>query len=205
LLKEKIVSDFDYHRFLSTLDSLKAKITQLTNNLDQIESKLRETRALSQFSSQGDTATAINAKLDGLRAEQGRLSVLSSEPLLLRAPIDGIIEEVYRHEGENVLAGEPIARISGTKGERLVGYLRQPFFMDVKPGMAVQIRTRSGGRREGESSISGMGAQFEVITNAAFLRLNAPAELGLPLAFSIPPGLAAVLKPGELVDVIVRP
>jgi multidrug resistance efflux pump len=205
LLREKIVSDFDYHNFLSTLDALRARVTQLTTNLQQMEAKLSSSRALSELSSTEEMDRNIGAKLDALREEQTRLASLGSEPLLLKSPIDGVVTEVYRREGENVLEGESIATISGTTGDRLIGYLRQPYFMEIKPGMNVQIRMRSGDRREAESSISGIGAQFEVITNAAFLRLNAPAELGLPLAFSIPPGLRAVLKPGELVDVIVKP
>jgi multidrug resistance efflux pump len=205
LLREKIVSEFDYHGFVSTLDALKAQVSQLTTNLAEMEAKLASSRALSELASTGDAAKTIGAKLSALRAEQVRLESLSTEALVLRAPIDGIVSELFHHEGENVIVGESILRISGTKGDRLVGYLRQPFYIDLKPGMNVQVRTRSGEHREAESRISGIGAQFEVITNLLFIHHNAPAELGLPLAFSIPPLLQSQLKPGELVDIIVKP
>lgn len=203
LLREKVVSEFDYRRYLSIHDSLKAQIQHLTEDVDQIQAKLEQSKVIGDLGAKPETARAIGARLSSLREQLARLISLGNEPLLLRAPIDGIVTSVFHHAGEAVMAGESVVSISAPYGERIVGYLHQPYWIQPKAGMTVHIRTRSGRRLEAESQISGVGASFEVITNAAFIRPNAPHELGLPLAFTIPPSLRAELRPGEIVDVTV--
>ena len=68
--------------------------------------------------------------------------------------------------------------------------------------MVVQCRTRSQPRVEGESRISGVGAALEIIKNPVLTHPNMQtAELGLPVAVSIPPNWRGRLRPGELVDI----
>ncbi|HEV8542091.1 MAG TPA: HlyD family efflux transporter periplasmic adaptor subunit [Verrucomicrobiae bacterium] len=205
LLKEKVLSEFDFHRYQGNFDSLKAQVEQLTNNLQQIQSKLESSKAIEELASSGDTPKEIGARLAMLKAQQEKVEMLLKQPLMLRSPIDGVVSTIYRQEGETVIADEPIVTISATSGDRIVGYLRAPYYVEPKPGMRVLVRCRSGDRREGEARILGIGASFEVITNAAFIRPNVPHEMGLPLAITVPPALRTELRPGEMVDITVKP
>ena len=205
LLREKVVSEFDFHRYQGNYDSLRAQIQQLTNNLAQIQEKLESSKALGELASSGETVKMIGARLSSLKVQQERIEALLKQPLLLRAPIDGVVSAIYRQEGETVVADEPIVTISAANGDRIVGYLRPPYFVEPKLGMTVYVRSRAGDRREGVGRILGIGGAFEVITNAAFIRPNVPHEMGLPLAVSIPPALRAELRPGEVVDLTMKP
>jgi len=205
LLHEKVLSEFDYHRYQGSYDALKAQIEQLTANLKQIQTKLQNSKAIEELGSNSDTAKMIGPRLTSLKAQQEKVEALLKEPLILRAPMDGIVSNIYRQEGESVLADEPIVTISANMGDRIVGYLRPPYFLEPKPGMRVYVRIRNGERREGEGRIIGIGGGFEVITNTAFIRANIPHEMGLPLAITVPPALRSELRPGEMVDITVKP
>lgn len=201
LLREKVVSEFEYHNFLSAYDSLKAKAEQLSNNVVSLERSLEEARGLTQGPGLTNGASTLLQRLGELQEEQRSLEALSATPLLLEAPISGVVTEVLRQPGENVLAGDPILVISSRQSERIIGYLRAPISVQPKIGMGVHIRARTIARVEAEARLSGVGASFQVITNVALLRGQNPAELGLPLAITIPTELRRLLVPGELIDI----
>jgi hypothetical protein len=70
--------------------------------------------------------------------------------------------------------------------------------------MPCEIRTRSWKRLKSEGVITAVGAQFETITNLSLLRPDQMPDIGLPVAISMPAELKPHLRPGEVVDVIVR-
>jgi hypothetical protein len=82
--------------------------------------------------------------------------------------------------------------------------MRQPLAIQPQNGMPCEIRTRSWKRLKSEGIITAVGAQFEVITNLALLRPDQMPDVGLPVAISMPEALKPHLRPGEVVDVIVR-
>jgi len=204
LTADKVLSEFDYRRFLSVFESLQAKATQLSNHVAELEERLQATLSIGQFSSETETGDAVRQAIANLEAEGKKLEQISSEPIIIASPLDGIVTAIHRRAGEALLAGEPIVTISSTESSRIVGYLRQPISIQPEPGMAVRVATRSFRRLEVESTIMGVGAQFEVITNFALLHPSVPFDMGLPLAIVIPPELQAQLRPGELVDVIIH-
>jgi multidrug resistance efflux pump len=205
LLQEKVVSEFEYHYFLSSYDSLKAQADQLTKNVQQLEEKLTDARELIESSPGSSGTKALIERLNQLQQQQARLETLGAAPLRIEAPISGTITEVLHQPGENLLPGDAIMMISSKSSERIVGYLHPPFSIQPKTGMSVQVRTRTIPRAEGDAKISGVGASLEVVKNVALLRPNAPAELGLPVAVSIPDNLRNQIRPGELMEIFIRP
>jgi multidrug resistance efflux pump len=202
LFGDKIGSEFEYHYFLSAYDSLKAQVAQLGKNVEQLEEKLANAREIVEKSPGADAMRQITDRLAELQQQQKTLETLGTAPLVIEAPISGIVAEIFHRPGENLLPGDPILTISAKNGERIVGYLRAPFPVQVRPGMVVQCRTRSQPRVEGESRISGVGAALEIIKNPALTHPNMQkSDLGLPVAVSIPPNWNGQLRPGELVDI----
>jgi hypothetical protein len=115
--------------------------------------------------------------------------------------------QLYRRSGENVTSGEPILQISATHSERIIGFLRQPLPLEPKPGMEVEVRTRTFVRRIGMARVAQVGELLEPIspTLLAAMRLPVtaiPTDMGLRVHISPPQGLS--LLPGEQVDLIIR-
>ncbi len=125
-------------------------------------------------------------------------------PVVLRAPIDGMVETIYHRSGEAITTGEPIVGIAPSNGTRIVGYLRPPLQQEPKVGSRVEVRTRNNHRQLAAAEIVEVGAQFEAIAPALQppTRVNT-VELGLPLSISLPAGLH--VRPGELVDLKLLP
>ena len=120
-------------------------------------------------------------------------------PIILRAPIDGMISTIYHHSGEAVIAGQPIVSITALSPARIVGYLHPPLLAEPKVGTRVTVRTRGLHPEAGLAQIVAVSMQLETIPPAlsGLARLNG-IDQGLPIDVSLPANLS--IHPGELVD-----
>jgi hypothetical protein len=124
-------------------------------------------------------------------------------PIVLRAPISGMVSLVYRQQGEHIVDGEPLLAINSHWADRIVGYLRQPYPIDPQIGMSVLVTTQERKSRKFWTEISQIGAQLEIITNSlAFVRQGALVDAGLPIVVDVPKGMH--LRPGETVNLVFR-
>src|SRR6185503_17724062 len=85
-----------------------------------------------------DLAQVLIRQLEDMRDA----AVTNWAPIVLRAPISGMVNLVYRQQGENVVEGEPLIVINGDWADRIVGYLRQPYALEPAVGTPVHISTR---------------------------------------------------------------
>ena len=88
----------------------------------------------------------------------------------------------------------------------MIGYLRQPFYINPTLNMAVQIRTRGFHRKQGIGRILAIGEQLLPINDVLLppTKYNV-SETGLPLLVSLPPELKKAVRPGEFVDLTIIP
>jgi multidrug resistance efflux pump len=151
----------------------------------------------------GPSASANDPLIqEAIKAKEAEVS-LTLQPTVLKAPMDGIVNVVYRRQREKVTRGEPILTISAPKSERVVGYIRQPVQSIPSVDDVVVIHTRTQKRQMGEGRIVKVGAQFDVINPALLSADSNRVEMGLPILVSIPPGMN--VSPGEFVDLAIRP
>jgi len=202
----KLATDEEFDEAKYTRQGIEDRMKAQAELIERLEPELRPIDV-------SEKRTIPTAAAEGLRAavkqreEQLRLVEAQLSPLPLIAPLDGLITQLYRRSGENVSSAEPILQISATQSARIIGYLRPPLSIDPKPGMEVEVRTRTFLRRVGTSRISQVGVQLEPIsaTLLAAMRLPVsavPTDLGLRVHVAAPEGFT--LRPGEQVDVIIR-
>lgn len=170
---------------------------EIVDALDRRIAELGQAATASAPAPSEALAKAIASIEQRLRAIEENHSVIT-----LRAPMDGVVSEVFRRDGENVVAGEPLVMITAAEAERIMGYLRQPFPLEPAVGMEVEVRTQGRDRRGGIAAITRVGVHFEPIANPALHPAPTP-EVGLPVEISLPPNLR--LRPGELVSLVIRP
>lgn len=205
LQQQRMISDEQFDLAKNTRDSLAAQVKAQAELIEQMEPRLRDLGSLYQATG----ATPTQGLAAAIQHKEAELKQLEAElgPVPLIAPIDGVVTLLLRRSGETVAGGEPILQISAARPERIVGFIRQPITVDPKPGMTVEVRTRTFQRRVGEARIEAVGQQFEPIspTLLAAMRLpisTVPTEFGLRVHVSAPPGLT--LRPGEQVDLIIH-
>jgi multidrug resistance efflux pump len=202
LFKEKLVSEEIYDLSLKSRDMYLAEIEAKSNAIAQIEARLDalNTLGVPQTASTNDPTQQILTRLDTLQNS----AATNWGPIVLRAPISGMVGMVYRQQGESVVVGEPLIAINGNWSDRIVAFVRQPYSVDPMVGMSVHVTTRERKAKQFWSEITQIGAQVETITNTlAFVRTGYLIDVGLPIVIDVPKGMQ--IRPGETVDVVFRP
>ena len=203
-MKSGLVSEFEYQTYLSRSKLLKSSVEQLTQSVAELEKNLGQMKAASQGNTETNSAGRLKELMADLEQRRSELEQMTTTPITLTSPIDGIVMGIHARPGESVVGGEPMVTISAHESDRIIGYMRQPLAIQPRSGMPCEIRTRSWKRIKTESVITAVGAQFETITNLSLLRPDQMPDMGLPVAISMPPALKGHVRPGEVVDVIVR-
>lgn len=201
LYKDKIVAQRLYDEAKANRDRLKGEVDELAKLVTECEAQINDLQVT-------NTAELSKVSMDPLRAEiavqQARLAQMEAElsPIILKAPIDGIVTRIDHRTGEAVTPGKAIIAISTLNAVRIVGYLRPPLVDEPKVGMAVQVRTRGLRREVGKSRVVEIGTQLEPVPAALLGPIKiVNAELGLPIEFALPDNFP--IRPGELVDLIL--
>lgn len=205
LYKQGLVTDQQIGQLKGAVDSLNAQIAEEARLVAHLEPIVRNYSPKDEnnadLSAQSALAAAIKVQDAKLKLAEEQLT-----PQPLVAPIDGVVTALLRHPGEEVTAGETVLRITASRAERLVGFLRQPMPFEPKPGMTVEVRTRGVKRQFATTKITEVGAALEPIPPSimAALRLpaNPPPEHALRIQFALPTGIP--LLPGEHVDVVAH-
>lgn len=200
LFKEKLLSEDLYELATSTRDLYKTEVLEKSNAVAELQRHLSDLQGfgMPRTISTNDSKFELAAKLDAVY----QAAATNWSPITLRAPMSGMVYSINRQKGENVVEGEPLVMINSLWSDRIVGYMRQPYQVDLAPGMKVQITTRERKRRQFWSQIAQVGAHVEVITNAlAFVRTGYLVDAGLPVTVQMPPDLK--LRPGEVVDLYI--
>lgn len=201
LFKSKVSSQQALDQAVAMRDSLRGEVAELKKLVTDGERYMTELQISNTTEvvqvSEAPIRAAIAVQESKLRLTEAELS-----PILLKAPIEGIVTTLYYQPGEAVTAGRPIVGIVSYEPIRIVGYLRMPVPREPRPAMRVEVRTRGWHRQVGEARVVEVGAQLETIPAALLgsLRFGA-TELGLPLNISLPSNLA--IRPGEVVDLML--
>jgi multidrug resistance efflux pump len=202
--KEQVVPYNDYEVALRTRDSLRAKIVELKRLVKDAEAHLAEAaKNVGSYKEEGSMGKLSEA-LQTLTDTRVELDKQRSVPVVLRAPMDGVVAEILHRDGENVQPGDVIVTIHAVEPSRIVTYIRQGMIPHpLKRGEEVTVRCRSRSREQAVSRIEDIGFRYEPITNHALMRPGVPFELGMPVGVSIPASLRPILKPGEVVDLAI--
>lgn len=200
LFGTRMISEDAFDRARSRVEFLGETVRQESDLAGQMEASLAGLRLR-----QADIDFAPAAMTAALTLQKERLTLLEAQlrPITVFAPISGIVTSIDRFQGEHVVEGGRILTIRPTRAERIVAYLRQPLMTEPEVGMQVEVTTRGRPQQRAVAEIAAIGPQIEPL-GPAFARPMSPHyESGLPVVVDVPPGLR--LRPGELVDVSLRP
>jgi len=199
LFEARIASQSTLDEARTSRDGARQAVEELSRLVTECEHSLD---ALDPTNST-DFATAQDDPLRAAIAVQEaklHLAEMELSPIVLRAPMDGVIKTIWHQPGESVSAGQPIVVVATPTSSRIIGYLRSPLIGDPHVGMTVKVSTRGMHRATGTARVAEVGSQLESIPALLQGSLKfASAELGLPLDISVPEDLQ--LRPGELVDI----
>jgi len=190
-------NDFGYDVALRDRTASHVEVEQLTRKVAQLEKNLAEMKRDGVVE-----IPLVDPVIEQtIKAQQEVLRQLD-KPVLLSAPSDGVVREIYRRPGEKVLRGEAILVISGVSSSRVVGYLRQPLGDLPTTNDIAVVYTRSQRRRVFNAGILRVGTQLEFINPLLLSPDGRRQEVGLPILLAL--HSSARLVPGEFVDVSIK-
>jgi len=204
LFKEKppIVSERQYDLAKELRDRRRDQVNELTRLVSDCDTQFVELQLTNTMSLTRVTSDPLSA---AIAVQESKLRLTDSKliPVIVKAPMDGVVTMIYHRVGEAVIPGLPIVALATLEPARIVGYLRPPIALDPKPGMKVSVRTRSIRRQTGAATILDVGTQLEIIPATLLGPVNfANIVQGLPLNISLPHDLK--LRAGEVVDIALE-
>jgi len=201
LFAEKLVSEDLYDLSVKTRDMFQVEVFEKSNAVAQIEKRLEELKVLG-IPQTVTTNSSITTTLNHLYDLRVRIAT-NWLPVTLRAPIAGMVSGIFRQAGESAVEGELLMTINSPISDRVVAYLRQPYTVEPEVGLEVLMVTRERKPRRVVGTITQIGAQMEIITNAlAFIRTGMLVDAGLPVVVSVP--AESNIRPGEILDLTFR-
>ena len=198
MFEAKIASQSELDFARTSRDGLRKQADELSGLVVEGEKGFKN---IAPVADQDPGKVSSDAFRAALAAQEAKLQLTEAElaPVLLRAPMNGIVTAINHRSGESVTAGESVLAIASEAPVRIVGYLRAPNLDAAKVGQKVRVRLRTPHREAGLAQITEMGTQLETPPLALALPLNPGADLALPVEISVPSNLK--IRAGELVDI----
>lgn len=197
LFKDKIISANDMDIARANRDALQRQVAELEKLVIECENTFTNIQPSGAGQLSHITSDPMRAAIAELEAKL-HLTEAELAPVILSAPINGIVSAIFHQSGESVTAGEPVLAIASQSPTRIVGYLRAPNLDAAKPGMSVRVRTRDPHRLTGLATVAEIGTQLEKPPAPLASAVNPAADLGLPVEISLPSNLK--IRAGEVVD-----
>lgn len=227
LLEENAIVPYEWERIKTQHESLARKIQENERLLEQAKVALQQAQQRRDaFATHELPVPSEDAALEAIHKQiqvqekvmNGLLDQLaawkSRREVKLTSPIDGIIipihgqrndtvlqrpgEEVVRHPGEVVTAGDPILAVAEAEPTEVVAYVTEQQLRHLKDQREVELVKTSLPPQVAQSTIVDIGPTIELIPQRLWLNPNVP-QWGLPVLVKIPPGLKLV--PGEVVGI----
>lgn len=147
-----------------------------------------------------DTEIFLEPIRGEIAVQEARMEELEiqKKSLVVKAPVSGMISEIYCRPGQFVRAGEAILAIAVGRKRHVVSYIRETQKFRPTVGMAVKVRVRSVPIRTIEGRVEGIGPEVAGVPRH-HLRDPTYREWGLPVRIRVDEDLG--LPPGELVDI----
>ena len=218
------VTHYELQKMKIERDALAKKIEENQRLLAQAESDLKQAeQRRDEFAQRQlqhppvDSAVEVIRRAIDVQEQQVKVLLARNEPLVLKAPIDGVVSQILRRPvrrtgegvvrqmllraGEAVLAGEPILTISATSPSEIIAYVGGDRLIGrVREGMTVQLVKESVPAQIASSRVTYLGPIMEVMPQRLWIAPDIP-QWGRPMLIEIPPGFK--LLPGEIIGIKV--
>src|SRR5262245_7502381 len=138
-----------YEVALRDRDALRTEVEERSNLVAEMEQKLQNLKVPDNWENPQTTSPAISAAV-AVQEEKLRLMEAQMSPSTLKAHMDGVVIKIFHRNGEAIVAGDPILTLTAARGQRIIGYLRQPLPFEPKsgdPGKVYKRRQHRQGAR----------------------------------------------------------
>ena len=214
LYYERQRTKVEYNALAKKIEANQRLLEQAESDLKQAQQRRDEFAQRQLQHPPVDSALEVIRRAIKVQEQQVEVLLARRVPLVLKAPIDGVVGQILRRPvrrtgegvvrqmlrraGEAVLSGETILTISAIRPTEIISYARGEQIGQIREGMTVQLVKNTEPAQIASSQITYLGPIMEVMPQRLWKIPNIP-EWGRPMLIAIPPGLK--LMPGELVGI----
>ena len=143
---------------------------------------------------------ALTVIQKAIEVQEQRIKELTirRQVLVLKSPIDGMVNQIQKGPGETVLPGESVLTVTELIPREIVAYADESQAGLVKERMAVQLVKNNNPAQIARSQVVNISSNIELIPQRLWRSPNI-AQWGRAIVIKIPPGLK--LLPGETVGI----
>ncbi len=193
-----------YETLAATIADNEQLLEQAQVNLETAQQRLTDYTGVQPHQVSVESALEVIRKAIGV--EEGRMQEVSARlealqrrhALELTSPVDGVVSQIWRNEGEAVAAGDPIVTIAEVRSTEVTGFARQELAGLVRENMTVEIVKATEPMQVATSRVTYVGPVVEQMPAQLWQNPNTP-QWGRPFTVSIPPDL--IITPGEIVGI----
>ncbi len=189
----------EYQELAKLVESNQALLDQANAELELAEERRKE------YSANYPELVSSDEQIDDLIVKsinvvQKKIDLLwvQPEPLVLKAPFDGIVRQLPCKSGEAVSAGLPIVTIEEAKPSQVLAYTGEGPTNLIQEDMEVEMVTNSDPPQIGATKVVTLGPAIEMIPDRLWRNPNVP-QWGRPFLVQIPEGMNLIS--GELVGI----
>jgi hypothetical protein len=213
---ERQKREVEYNALAKKIEDSELLLAQAETGLIEAQKRHDEfTQRQTQHPSM-DTALEVTRRAIEVQEREIDRLLARREPLVLKAPIDGVVSQILRRPvrrtgegvvrqmirraGEAVLDGEPILTVSATEPDEILTYARREQSGLVRVGMEVEIIKETEPAQIARSHVVYLGPIMEVAPQRLWIVPDIP-DWGRPMLIKLPPGMKLI--PGEVVGIKV--
>lgn len=205
LLKQDAIAPYELQKAEAQFNALAKKIEENLRLLMQAEQDLKQAQQRrDEFAQRQPLHPSVDNALEVIRKEivvqeQQMAQVRARrQPLVLKSPIDGMVNLVQKGPGETVLAGEPILTIAELRPSQIIAYVDENQISHVKERMVVRLIKNDNPGQIVNSQVVSLGPNVELMPERLWRNPNVQ-QWGRAVVIKNPPDLK--LLPGQTVGI----
>jgi len=205
LLEQNAVSPYELQKAKARYNILVQKtegnqrlLSQAEQNLKQSQQRKNEYEKLRPQHPSADSALTVIQKAIEVQEQRIKELTVRREVLVLKSPIDGMVNHIQKGPGETILPGESILTITELVPREIVAYANENQAGLIEKRMTVELVKNSNPAQIAQSQVVHISSTIELMPQRLWRSPNI-AQWGRAMIIKIPPGLK--LLTGETIGI----
>ncbi len=205
LLEQQAVSPYELQKAITRYEIFSTKIEESRSLLSQAEKNLsqaqhRRKELMKAESIPQAMESALNVIRAAIQVQEKQIEVLAAKRkrIILKAPFDGIVNQVHHNSGEAILSGWPIVTLFADQASEIVAYIPEAEGNTFREDMPVQLFKESDPHTVVKSRVLTLGKTIELLPRRLWQSPNRE-QWGRPVLFEVPEDF--ILFSGETVSI----
>lgn len=205
LLKQGAIAPYQAQKAKVQYDTLAKKVKDNELLLEQAESDLSQAQQRrDEFAQRRLYHPSVDSALDVIRkainVQEKRVEELLTRRVVLelKSPLDGVVSQIQRWQGEAVQANEMILTIAELEATEVIAYASEGQVNQIREGTAVELIKNSDPAQIARSQVISVGPALEQMPVQLWRNSNIP-QWGRPFLVKAPPQMKLII--GERVGI----